>query len=318
MIGLLAAAALSLADVTVADERITEASGLAVVDGYRVTTNDSGDAARIFVLDRQGRTVGVTTYADEVTDVEALAPAGDGEVWVADVGDNEGVRGSVRIYRVPVAPGIRLVEAPSLELILPVATDVETLLADPRTGRLHLVTKRPTGGVVWAVPVDARVGQTREVRPITTVGVWATDGAVLPDGRHVVLRDYLGGHVLTYPDFEPVGTFALPPDRQGEAIAALGPRRVLTLGEGASPRLRETRIPAGLVADESAASPSASASGLGSTESAAEESSERESAGSGLTDYLPAAGAALVGMVVGGLLGRRLLRDRLRQRRGRS
>lgn len=315
MIGPLVAAALSLADVTVADERITEASGLAVVDGYRVTTNDSGDAARIFVLDGQGRTVGVTTYADEVTDVEALAPAGDGEVWVADVGDNEGVRDSVRLYRVPVAPGIRTVEAPSLELILPVATDVETLLADPRTGRLHLVTKRPTGGVVWAVPADARVGQARRVRTITTVGIWATDGAVLPDGRHVVLRDYLGGHVLTYPGFEQVGSFALPPDRQGEALAAVGERRVLTLGEGASPQLRETPIPSGLVAGESAsASPSASDS---ATPGPVGESSEPESAGSGLADHLPAAGAALVGMVVGGLLGRRLLRDRLRQRRGR-
>lgn len=314
MIGLLAAAALSLADVTVADERITEASGLAVVDGYRVTTNDSGDAARIFVLDRQGRTVGVTTYADEVTDVEALAPAGDGEVWVADVGDNEGVRDSVRLYRVPVAPGIRTVEAPSLELILPVATDVETLLADPRTGRLHLVTKRPTGGVVWAVPADARVGQTRRVRTITTVGVWATDGAVLPDGRHLVLRDYLGGHVLTYPDFEQVGSFALPPDRQGEAIAAVGPRRVLTLGEGESPLLRETRIPAELVAGESpSASPSASASPSVAPSTGAAEASPGDEAGP--WDRLPAAGAALVGVIVGLLLGRRVLRDRLRQRR---
>ena len=42
-----------------------------------VTTNDSGDRARVFVVGAtSGRTLGVTDFRAQVQDVEALAPAG--------------------------------------------------------------------------------------------------------------------------------------------------------------------------------------------------------------------------------------------------
>ena len=59
------------------DNDIVESSGLAVVDGLVVTTNDSGDTGRVFTVDPgTGETVGVTEWADDPTDVEALAPDG--------------------------------------------------------------------------------------------------------------------------------------------------------------------------------------------------------------------------------------------------
>src|SRR5690349_17794369 len=69
-----------------ADPAIVESSGLAVVSGAFVTVNDSGDSARVFSVDpRTGRTVGVTQWAGEAVDDEALAPAADpGFVWVGD------------------------------------------------------------------------------------------------------------------------------------------------------------------------------------------------------------------------------------------
>ena len=71
------------------DHEIVESSGLAVVDGLVVTTNDSGDSGRVFAVDpATGKTVGVTEWADDPTDVEALAPDGHGGVWVGDIGDN--------------------------------------------------------------------------------------------------------------------------------------------------------------------------------------------------------------------------------------
>ena len=65
-----------------ADPAITEASALVVQDGLFVTANDSGDTGRVFAVDRSGATVGVTHWSDSATDVEALAPAGPGFVWV--------------------------------------------------------------------------------------------------------------------------------------------------------------------------------------------------------------------------------------------
>ena len=75
------------------DPDIVESSGLVAVDGLVVTTNDSGDSGRVFAVDpATGATVGVTRWATDPEDVEALAPAGPGHVWVADIGDNQHAR----------------------------------------------------------------------------------------------------------------------------------------------------------------------------------------------------------------------------------
>ena len=59
------------------DDRIYESSGLVDLGSVMATVNDSGDSSRVFVLDPEsGETVGVTDFHTEVTDVEALAPAG--------------------------------------------------------------------------------------------------------------------------------------------------------------------------------------------------------------------------------------------------
>src|SRR3954447_22202072 len=64
------------------DGDIIESSGLVVVNGLVVTTNDSGDTGRVFTVDpATGRTVGVTGWGNDPADVEALAPLGDHEVW---------------------------------------------------------------------------------------------------------------------------------------------------------------------------------------------------------------------------------------------
>ena len=88
------------------DPAIVESSGLVVVDGLFVTTNDSGDSGRVFTVDpATGETVGVTHWSDDPVDVEALAPAGGGEVWVGDIGDNRAERASISVVRVPVGRG---------------------------------------------------------------------------------------------------------------------------------------------------------------------------------------------------------------------
>ena len=121
-------------ELTFRDPEIVESSGLAVVGDWVVTTNDSGDTGRVFVVDRDGRTVGVTGWGDP-RDVEALAPGGDGTVWVGDIGDNSAVRDSVRVSNVPVGGADADVDGPAYELVYPDgARDAESLLVDPATG----------------------------------------------------------------------------------------------------------------------------------------------------------------------------------------
>ncbi|HYH34041.1 MAG TPA: hypothetical protein VD814_02700 [Nocardioides sp.] len=247
-----------------ADRQIVESSGLALRDGLVLTVNDSGDTARVFAVDPEdGRTVGVTRWAGEPVDVEALAPAGPGEVWVGDIGDNDRDRSSIRVLRVPVGPGERTAAGAGLDLVYPDGpNDAEALLCHPRTGRLLVVTKDVFGGQVYAVrprPDEERQRLLRigEAMPLVT------DGAFFPDGRHLVLRDYSKAVVLSYPELEVVGEVTLPPARQGEGVAVTPEGTLLVSSEGVRSAVHEVALPAEVqraLAGEPAASPTASGS----------------------------------------------------------
>lgn len=211
------------AELTFQDPEIVESSGLAVVGDLLVTTNDSGDEGRLFVVDDAGETVGVSSWSAEPRDVEALAPGGAGEVWVGDIGDNSGLRDSVRVT--PVAVGARNadVDAPSYELVYPDgARDAESLLVDPITGRIYIASKEIFGGLLYEAPEDLVRGKPNRLREVGEVLPIATDGSFFADGRHLVLRDYDNAVVYTFPTLEEIGEIDLPAQEQGEGLAVQG------------------------------------------------------------------------------------------------
>ena len=219
------------------DPQIVESSGLAVVGGLVVTTNDSGDSGRVFTVDpRSGDTVGTTQWASEATDVEALAPGSKGTVWVADIGDNGAARESVSVTQVPVGRGDRSAEAPSYELVYPDGPhDAESLMADPRTGRLYVVTKEVFGGTFYAAPENLSAGGPNRLERTGAVGdalSLATDAAFFPDGRHLIVRGYTVARIYEFPSLTEVATVNLPGQRQGEGIAVDDDGRVLLSSEG--------------------------------------------------------------------------------------
>ena len=230
---------------TFQDPAIVEQSALVLQDGLFVTTNDSGDTGRIFVVDRSGATVGVTHWSDSPTDIEALAPGGPGHVWVGDIGDNLASRSDVTITRVPVGRGERTVHATSYHLTYPDgAADAETLVRDPVTGRLYIATKGVLGGRLYAVPRHLSATGTNRLRPVGRVLPLATDGSFFPDGRHLVIRDYAVATVYAWPSMQRVGTFDLPPERQGEGIAAARDDTLYLSSEGIREPVLESRVPA--------------------------------------------------------------------------
>lgn len=238
---------------TFADPDITEASGLAVLGERWATVNDSGDSARVFLVDpATGRTDRTIPFAAEARDVEALAPAPDASaVWVGDIGDNRAVRPQVRVHHVSVTGSDR---RSTLTLNLPGGpADAEALLAHPSTGELVLVTKGILGGEFLAVPDRARrdvaSGQDRSTRARTLPGrapSLVTDGAFLADGRHLVLRNYGTAFLYSWPALERIGSFPLPAQQQGEAIAVDGDGSLLLASEGLHAPVLRVRMPSTL------------------------------------------------------------------------
>jgi hypothetical protein len=226
------------------DPAITESSGLVDLGGLMVTTNDSGGDPLVFAVDpRSGRTVGRTTYTHEVTDVEALAPAGDGEVWVGDIGDNDEQRDSVQVYRVPVGRGDHTVDAPSYDLVYPdEAHDAESLVAGP-DGRLYVVTKGLLGGTAYVAPRHLDPDAPNRLRPVASVDVWATDAALFPDGKHVLVRGYDTAAIYSFPDFRPVASLELPHQKQGEGVSIGSSGRIRLSSEGRNSAVLEVTLP---------------------------------------------------------------------------
>jgi len=269
-------------DRVVTDPRITEASGLVSSvrhAGVVWTHQDSGHPAQVFAVDPRGATVAVVSLRGvQPTDWESMAMTRDGGgrwlLAMGDIGDNAARRPEVRVLLVRepnVLRDVRLRVQRTLRLRYPQgAADAETLVADPRTQRLYVVTKGLLGGEMYAVPPQAWPGGTdataqSRVWPLELVArvdmSAVTDGAFLPDGR-LVLRNY--GSLTVFDDpakaaggtLVPQSTLVLPEEPQGESVA-LGPggTSLLVGSEGARQPLMRLALPSPVVADVSATAP---------------------------------------------------------------
>ena len=68
--------------------------------------------------------------------------------------------------------------------------DAETLLVDPATGRLYVVSKRVQGAAVYAAPKQLSASHVNVLTKVAKAPPLVTDGAFARDGR-LVIRDYL-------------------------------------------------------------------------------------------------------------------------------
>jgi hypothetical protein len=264
-------------DRVVTDTRISEASGLASSvrhAGVVWTHQDSGHPAQVFAVDTRGATAAVVSLRGvQQTDWESMAMTRDDSgrwmLAMGDIGDNNARRPEVRVLLVRepnVLRNVRLRVQRTLRLKYPNgAADAETLVADPRTQRLYVVTKGLLGGEVYAVPPQAWPGGTdataqSRVWPLTFVArvdmSLVTDGAFLADGR-LVLRNY--GSMTVYEDpakadgtLVPQSSVVLPESPQGESVA-LGPggRSLLVGSEGERQPLMRLTLPTPVVASVS-------------------------------------------------------------------
>lgn len=198
------------------DTRITESSGLApslAVPGTWLTMNDSGNPPAVFRFDNGGN-VTAEYKLKGATNVDwedmAIHP-GRGMVYVGDIGDNFRVRANIKVYRFrePTQTGIRdISDYETFTFRYPSgAQNAETLLVDPKSGDIWIVTKIDSGvcQVYSATPSASSTVTLRLVGTLTidtgggSGGKLATGGAFSLDGRYVIVRTYTGAREYAVP-----------------------------------------------------------------------------------------------------------------------
>jgi hypothetical protein len=233
---------------------ITESSGLVVSqcqENVLWTHNDSGDGPYVFAMDQSATHLGTwkVTNARNL-DWEDIATykdaAGKCFIYVGEIGNSkDGERLEHTIYRFP-EPTVNEADS-NTSRDSPIATEpatelrfsypdrrrnAETLLVEPKTGALYIVTKEqsepsaiyklnPEFGVQKQIAV--KIGEVTV--PAVPFGL-ITGGSISNDGKRLVLCDYFAAYEFTIPSDSFDETWKQRPTvidlgkrKQGEAIA---------------------------------------------------------------------------------------------------
>ncbi|MEU8749939.1 WD40 repeat domain-containing protein [Streptomyces chartreusis] len=190
-------------DFTIKDPRITESSGLAASrqhPGIYWTHNDQDTGAYLYAVDSStGETVATITMTGVGTprDVEAISMGPDNQLYVGDIGDNDGVQWPyVWIYRLPEPRTLKDQTIRATQYVVKYTDgtrDAESMVVHPKTGRVYIIDKHEDGGHLYEGPAELSPSGTNVFKPTVPVDMWATDAAFSPDGRTLAVRGYLGG-----------------------------------------------------------------------------------------------------------------------------
>ena len=208
---------------TLKNPDITESSGLAASrlnPNIYWTHNDSGDGPFVYAFDATGESRAVFRVAGaQARDWEdmAIGPGpkpGESYLYIGDIGDNPKTQQQIVVYRVS-EPKLTAADkasskrnpkttapAEAIRLRYPDGkNDAETLLVHPTTGNLYVITKvgfRNASVYEAKAPLktDQVITMNRlgEIKIPSLLGGIFTGGSISPDGRRVVLCDYLQGY----------------------------------------------------------------------------------------------------------------------------
>jgi hypothetical protein len=258
----------------VAQPDLTEISGVAASrqsPGVLWMHNDSGGDPEVFAVGVDGAPRGdYALEGAEARDWEdiALGPGPDegvDDLYLADIGDNTSERSNITVYRVP-EPAVPAGDAGDQSLTgvesmtltyADGARDAETLLSDPVTGDLFVVSKQwdrqPAG--VYRIPAGTADGASLVMERVADAGVplgeLATSGDISADGSLIAIRTYQSvllwdrapGQTVDQALADEPCKAAATSELQGEAIAFLPESGYVTVSEGQSPPINRFALP---------------------------------------------------------------------------
>lgn len=207
----------------VQSDLVREASGIVASrqnPGVLWVHNDSGDSARVFAINEKGELLGVCTIdgatARDWEDI-AVGPGPDPNqqyLYIGDIGDNQAKYSDITVYRLPepkvssTSPFGQMTVGPAqaIRLTYPDGPrDAETLLVDPLTRDLFILSKRELFSKVYhAAWPQSTTRQTEMKRVATLPWGFAVAGDVSPDGRRVIVRGMFNASLWVRPAGEPL------------------------------------------------------------------------------------------------------------------
>jgi len=224
---------------------INEASGLVASSknpGFLWTHNDSGDAARIFLIDDSAR-LKATYYLQGVNardweDIGTMERSGRSYLLIADIGDNKSHHPCIKVHMLeePVATGAtaRVDTIPETSIATFVLKyengprDAESLFFDPIDKYLYLISKRELHAGIYRtvlpeMPTDTLVLMRVGAIPYTFI----TSADIRADGMEILIKNLLDVFYWqrkpgeSVPDAlnRPPTRLPYSPEPQGEAIA---------------------------------------------------------------------------------------------------
>ena len=231
---------------------ISEASGITASRknaNVLWTHNDSGDSPRIYAMSNNGTHLGIYNLtgalAKDYEDI-AIGPGpvkGQDYLYIGDIGDNGSKKEYITVYRVaePVVDcnqtpvELTLTDVESISLKYPDGPrDAETLMVDPVTKDIYIISKRTLNSRVYRTPYPQSTTSitTMEYKCQLPWG-WAVGGDISPKGNSIIVRNPAGASlwkVKSRPQLWQafLGTeYSIPlvPEPQGEAICFAGDGR---------------------------------------------------------------------------------------------
>lgn len=239
------------------DRRFTEISGMTYSQlhpGVIYLHNDSSGGPYIYAVDASTcSTIAVLEIAGiEARDLEAIGSGRDARgrpiLWLADIGDNRDSWPEVRLHRIREPERLVDAELPARTFLFTYKDrphNAETILTDPNSARVWVVTKQSARGQIHELRRLVGRGQVNVARPLVQVGAFVTDGSVSPDGTRFVLRDYVDAEVFSgLPPGEDPTTIYLPLQLQGEAVTWTPDGTALLIASERDSRLLRVEVPA--------------------------------------------------------------------------
>jgi len=167
------------------NDDIGEASGLTkslLNDQLLWVHNDSGDDARLFAIDSQGRYQGQLTLQDvrarDWEDVASFAVDGRNFLLIADMGDNNAVRSLLSLYIIE-EPDVSTQVTPfalNTNVVRQIdfgyadgARDAESIAVDVTNQHILILSKRDTPPRLYQLPLNPPVGVRQTARLVAEV-----------------------------------------------------------------------------------------------------------------------------------------------------